>query len=120
MTPAVKNVIVFIAAAIVGSMVNMALVTNGHLLIPYPEGVDLSTPEAYNASISLLQPREHSLSYLLLPSKILYHFFITATQTCIFYFFTAAPTKLFYFLFTTAPRPPPLPVATLSLTLHRN
>jgi len=64
MTPTVKNVIIFIAAAIIGGMVNMAIITYGPAIIPYPEGVDLSTPESYNASIDLLKAQHFIVPFI--------------------------------------------------------
>ncbi len=64
MNTTVRNVILFIAAILIGSMVNMGIITLGPSIIPYPEGVDLSTPEAYNNSISLLQPIHFIIPFL--------------------------------------------------------
>lgn len=51
-----RNVIAAVAGALAGSMVNLAIIGVGPLLIPLPEGVDLSDPEKIKESILLLEP----------------------------------------------------------------
>ena len=56
MNPIVRNILAAVLGLVVGSVVNMALVLIGPLLIPLPEGADLSTPEGLRASMALLTP----------------------------------------------------------------
>ena len=56
MNPIVRNILAAVLGLVVGSVVNMALVLIGPLLIPLPEGADLSTPEGLRTSMALLTP----------------------------------------------------------------
>lgn len=50
-----RNVLAFIAGAIIGGSVNMGLIMLGPSLIPAPEGVDQTTMEGLKASMELLE-----------------------------------------------------------------
>ena len=56
MNPILRNILVFIAALIGGSIVNMALVSWNGPVIPLPEGADTSTMEALAESMVLFKP----------------------------------------------------------------
>ena len=62
--PLMRNVLGCIAGLIIGSVVNMALVTIGPSLIPPPEGVDLSNVEAMKNSAHLLEPQHFIFPFL--------------------------------------------------------
>ena len=57
----IRNVAAVIAGLVAGSVVNMAIVALGPMLVPPPAGVDVSTPEGLAAGIHLFEPR-HFLS----------------------------------------------------------
>lgn len=61
MNTVARNVLAVILGAVVGGLVNMGIVLLGPLIIPPPEGMDMSSAESMSASIELLQP-QHFLS----------------------------------------------------------
>lgn len=64
MNPVVKNTLVLIAAIILGSIVNSMIVSLNGVLIPFPEGVDVSSMEGLAASMSLFEPVHFLLPFL--------------------------------------------------------
>lgn len=52
----VRNVFAVLAGIVLGSVVNMGIVTIGPLLIPLPEGVDLSNMETFAENLQRLKP----------------------------------------------------------------
>lgn len=56
MNPIVKNILAVIAGAIIGGLVNMGLVQLGPMIIPLPEGADISNVEAFKESMHLFKP----------------------------------------------------------------
>ena len=59
-----KNILAVIAAVIGGSLVNIALVNLNGVLIPLPEGADISSMEGLAASMSLFQPIHFLMPWL--------------------------------------------------------
>ncbi|MGH8854693.1 MAG: hypothetical protein ACREWI_10485 [Telluria sp.] len=59
--PVIRYVLAIAAGFIVGSLVNMGLISLGGALIPPPSGADVSTMEGVQASMHLFEPR-HFLS----------------------------------------------------------
>jgi hypothetical protein len=56
MPPILKNILAVIAGIMVGSVVNMAIITVGPILIPPPEGVDMSDMGNFAENLNLLEP----------------------------------------------------------------
>ncbi len=56
MNPSARNTLAAIVGFVVGSVVNLGLVTIGMSVIPLPAGADVSTMEAVRASMKLLAP----------------------------------------------------------------
>ena len=56
MAPIVKNILAVVAGVVVGSIVNMALVTVGPMIIPLPEGADVSDMSKLAESLKLFKP----------------------------------------------------------------
>ncbi len=56
MNPIVKNVLAVVAGIIVGSVVNLGIVSLGPNIIPLPDGADTSTMEALRESMKLYTP----------------------------------------------------------------
>lgn len=50
------NMLAVIAGLVVGSVVNMAIIIVGPLVLPPPEGVDLSDMERFSENLKLLEP----------------------------------------------------------------
>ena len=51
-----RNVFAFLAGCFVGSVVNMLIVSVGPMLIPPPDGVDMSDMENFAENLALLKP----------------------------------------------------------------
>lgn len=60
----VRNILAVIAGIVVGSVVNMGLINLGHVIIPPPAGVDLSTMESLAATIYLFEPKHYIFVFL--------------------------------------------------------
>lgn len=56
MNPIVTNIIAVIGGVILGSAVNMLIIHYGPIVIPPPEGVDVSTAEGLQKGIHLFKP----------------------------------------------------------------
>ena len=59
-----RNVLAIVVALIVGSIINMLLVTVGPLLIPPPAGVDVADMASLAASIHLFEARHFVFPFL--------------------------------------------------------
>ncbi|MGJ4747868.1 hypothetical protein ACQV5M_16040 [Leptospira sp. SA-E8] len=64
MNPYVKNTLSVIAGLVIGSIVNMGLITISGSIIPPPEGADVTTMEGLKASIHLFQPKHFIFPFL--------------------------------------------------------
>ena len=56
MRPLIKNILAIVVGFIVGSIVNMGLVNLGPMVIPLPDGADVSTMEALEQSMKVFTP----------------------------------------------------------------
>ncbi len=56
MNSTAKNILALISGLVIGSLVNMGLVNIGGLVVPVPEGTDVSTMEGLRASMQLFTP----------------------------------------------------------------
>ena len=59
-----RNVLAVIAGAVLGGVVNGALIALGPSLIPPPAGVDMTTAEGLSAGMALLEPRHFIMPFL--------------------------------------------------------
>ncbi len=64
MSNVARNALAVVVGLIVGSGVNMALITLGASLIPPPEGMDVSSPEEMARLIHLFEPRHFVMPFL--------------------------------------------------------
>jgi hypothetical protein len=64
MNPIIKNILAVVAGCILGSVVNMGIVTISGSIIPPPDGADVTTMEGLKASLHLFQPRHFILPFL--------------------------------------------------------
>lgn len=64
MKPVARNVLAVVAGVVVGSVVNMALVTVGPAIVPPPAGADVTTMEGLMASMHLFEPRHFVFPFL--------------------------------------------------------
>ncbi len=56
MNPVARNILAVVAGIVLGSVVNMALVMLGPMVVPLPEGADISDMEKLRASLALFKP----------------------------------------------------------------
>lgn len=61
---ALRNVLAVIAGFVIGSAVNMALITVSASIIPPPAGVNVSDPASLSAGIGLFTPRHFLFPFL--------------------------------------------------------
>ena len=76
-----KSIFIIIIGFIVGSIVNMALVTVGPIIIPPPEGVDLTTAEGLTAGMHLMQPMNFLFPFLAHALGTFFGAFLVATMS---------------------------------------
>jgi len=64
MNPAIKNIIAVIIGIIVGSVVNMGIVMLSGIVIPPPNGADVSTMEGLRDTLPLFEPKHFLMPFL--------------------------------------------------------
>lgn len=64
MNPNLKNILAVVAGAVIGSVVNMSIITMSGSIIPPPEGADVTTMEGLKASMHLFQPKHFLMPFL--------------------------------------------------------
>ena len=52
-----RNILAFLGGVAIGGLVNMTVLTLGSMLIPPPQGIDVSDVESISAGIHLFQPK---------------------------------------------------------------
>lgn len=64
MNPIIKNILAVVAGVIIGSFVNMLFVNLGPMLIPPPEGADITTMEGLKETMHLFKPQNFLFPFL--------------------------------------------------------
>jgi hypothetical protein len=64
MNPILKNILAVIAGIVVGSVVNMGIISVSGTIIPPPDGADVTTMEGLKASMHLFQPKHFIFPFL--------------------------------------------------------
>ena len=64
MNPILRNILAVIAGIVIGSVVNMSLITVSGSIIPPPEGTDLSTQEGLQAAMPFFEPKHFIFPFL--------------------------------------------------------
>ena len=64
MSPTTKNVLAVIGGLVVGSIVNMGIISVSGSIIPPPEGVDVTTMEGLKKALPLFQPKHFIMPFL--------------------------------------------------------
>ncbi|HSP12510.1 MAG TPA: hypothetical protein VLO29_08280 [Salegentibacter sp.] len=64
MNPVIKNIIAVIVGLIVGSVVNMGIIMIGGVLIPPPNGADVSSMEGLRETMHLFEPKHFIMPFL--------------------------------------------------------
>jgi hypothetical protein len=59
-----RNALAVLAGVVIGSVVNMALITLGPSLIPPPAGVDVTNAESLSKAMHLFEPRHFVMPFL--------------------------------------------------------
>lgn len=78
MSPVLKNFLAVIAGLIVGSFVNMALISISGAIIPPPNGADVTTAEGLKATMHLFEPKHFIFPFLAHAAGTLAGAFLTA------------------------------------------
>jgi len=64
MNPILRNILAVIGGVILGSVVNMGIITISGFIIPPPEGADLTTMEGLKEALPLFQPKHFIMPFL--------------------------------------------------------
>lgn len=64
MNPVIKNLIAIVVGLIVGSVVNIGIVMLSGLVIPPPEGGDVTTMEGLRKTLPLFEPKHFIMPFL--------------------------------------------------------
>ena len=64
MNQTIRNALAVVAGLVIGSAVNMGLITTGGELIPAPPGVDVTDIESLRSSMHLFEPRHFVTPFL--------------------------------------------------------
>ena len=64
MNPILKNILAVIAGVVIGSVVNMGIITLSPSIIPPPEGVNVTDMESLKASMHLFEPKHFIFPFL--------------------------------------------------------
>src|SRR5690606_26595529 len=64
MSPILKNILAVVAGLVIGSVVNMALISISGSIIPPPNGADITTTEGLKATMHLFEPKHFIFPFL--------------------------------------------------------
>lgn len=64
MNPVIKNILAVVAGLLFGSVVNMGLIMISGVVIPPPEGADVTTIDGLKASMHLFEPKHFIFPFL--------------------------------------------------------
>ena len=64
MKPTVRNILAVLAGIVVGSIVNMFIITISSSVIAPPEGVDVTSMEGLKAALPLFEPKHFLMPFL--------------------------------------------------------
>ena len=64
MNPAIRNIIAVLIGLVLGSVVNMAIITVSGSIIPPPDGVDVTTMEGLKSTMHLFEPKHFLMPFL--------------------------------------------------------
>ncbi|MCA9065242.1 MAG: hypothetical protein KDA96_19370, partial [Planctomycetaceae bacterium] len=79
MRKTLKNMVAGVVGFLIGSVVNMTIVTVGPIIIPPPEGVDLSDMDRFAENLKLLKPANFIAPWLAHAVGTLAAAFVAAT-----------------------------------------
>ncbi|AWK06933.1 hypothetical protein HYN56_22960 [Flavobacterium crocinum] len=64
MNPLFRNTLAVLAGLVIGSIVNMSILSISGSIIPAPNGVDVTTPEGLKATMHLFEPKHFLFPFL--------------------------------------------------------
>ncbi|MER2999319.1 hypothetical protein [Pontibacter populi] len=64
MNPIIRNILAVVAGIIIGSLVNMGLISISGSIIPPPNGADVTTTEGLKATMHLFEPKHFIFPFL--------------------------------------------------------
>jgi hypothetical protein len=64
MNPIIRNILAVVAGIVIGSAVNMGIIMISGLIIPPPDGADVTTAEGLKAAMHLFQPKHFLMPWL--------------------------------------------------------
>ncbi len=64
MNPKLRNTLAVVSGIVVGSLVNMSLINAGPMLIPPPEGADITTMKGLKETMHLFEPKHFLFPWL--------------------------------------------------------
>lgn len=64
MSPILKNIVAVVVGIVVGSIVNMTIISVSSSIIPPPEGADVTTMDGLKASMHLFEPKNFIFPFL--------------------------------------------------------
>ncbi len=64
MNPILRNILAIIVGIVIGSVVNMGIISISGSIIPPPDGADVTTTEGLKASMHLFQPKHFIFPFL--------------------------------------------------------
>ncbi len=64
MHPIIRNIVAVVAGILLGSFVNMGIINISHVVVPPPNGADLSTVEGLKAAMHLMEPKHFLMPFL--------------------------------------------------------
>jgi uncharacterized membrane protein YqgA involved in biofilm formation len=64
MPPSIRNILAVVAGFVIGSIVNMGLISVSGTAIPPPDGADVTTMEGLKASMHLFEPKHFVFPFL--------------------------------------------------------
>lgn len=64
MHPILRNILAVVAGIIIGSVVNMSIITFSGKVIPPPEGINVANMESLKANIHLFEPKHFLMPFL--------------------------------------------------------
>jgi hypothetical protein len=64
MNPVLRNILAVLTGIVIGSIVNMGIITVSSSIIPPPHGADVTTMEGLKASIHIFEPKHFLMPFL--------------------------------------------------------
>ena len=93
-----RNILAVVLGIVVGSVVNMALINLGHVVIALPPGADVSTFDAVKASMQMFGPEQFIFPFIAHAGGTLVGAFVSALIAATHKFKIAMAVGVFYLI----------------------